>query len=101
MHLDITFRKLHLKVLVEIFKPECDYEITSVLKNTRETWTLLIAAIPKQTKKMKKNKIPYQQEVMHVIILRTIRVETKEARDLRLIDMKFKKKSAIIFYIYV
>ena len=100
---DITSSMLYFDVFVESFRRRHDYEITSVQKNTSETWAWLIVATPKQAKKMEKNKIPFLQEVMHVISPLTARVEATESRGPRLprlTEMELKKKNAIMLCVY-
>ena len=55
--LDTILSKLHHEVLAKSFRRGHDYEITSVQKNTKETWAWLTAATPKQVEKMEKNQI--------------------------------------------
>ena len=98
--LHITSSMLHFEVLMESFKRGHDYEITSVQKNTGKTWAWLIAATPKQAEKMKKNKIPYLQKVMHVITPLIARAEAREARGLKLIEIDFKKKNSTMLCVY-
>ena len=49
---------LHFEVLMESFRRGHDYDITSVQKNTGETWAWLIVATPKQAEKMEKKQNP-------------------------------------------
>ena len=92
--LNTTSNKLHFEVLAESFRRGYDYEVTSVQKNTGETWAWLIAATPKKAKNMEKYKIPYLHEVMHVITPLTTKAEARESRGPRITKIELKKRNA-------